>query len=182
MKTQTKNIKTFLWLLTLMMTLSFFSCEKDPLEDCRKDPTCEYFICKVNGERWEPQCKGEPFFGGCTPWDVQYYRKTSGNLGMYIKNESIKQNFIFLTRNQKLILGNNKLYKDEFIQTFYADGKFSEGCKIFIIDTLTSSTLNITKIDTVDYFLSGTFHFTAKNDCGDVMTITDGEFNLPYRF
>ena len=29
MKTQTKNLKTSLWLLTLMMTFTFFSCEKD---------------------------------------------------------------------------------------------------------------------------------------------------------
>jgi hypothetical protein len=53
MKTQTMNLKTSLWLLILMMALTFFSCEKDPFEDCRKDPNCEYFTCKVNGERLE---------------------------------------------------------------------------------------------------------------------------------
>jgi hypothetical protein len=174
------NLKTSLWFFTLMMTLTFFSCEKDPFEDCRKDPTCEYFTCKVNGERWEPQCEGEPFFG-CTPWDVQY-SKNIPSLDLSAKNEKRSQNILMIVHKTILKEGENKLYSDINIQTFFADGKFSNGCKIFNIDTLTSSTLNISKIDTVDYFLSGTFHFTAKNDCGDVMTITDGEFNLPYRF
>jgi hypothetical protein len=182
MKTQTKNIKTFLWLLTLMMTLSFFSCEKDPLEDCRKDPTSEYFTCKVNGERWEPQCEGEPLFGGCTPWDVQYYRKTSGNLGMYIKNESNKQNFTFLTRNQKIKIGENKLYLDDEIQTRFSNLNLIDSCIRYKLDTFQIYSFNVTKIDTINYFLSATFHFIGKNDCGEEIHISDGEFNLPYRF
>ncbi|MBK8622889.1 MAG: hypothetical protein IPN79_14330 [Saprospiraceae bacterium] len=181
MKTQTKNLKTSLWMLTLLMTLTFFSCEKDPLEDCRKDPTCEYFTCKVNGVRWEPQCKGEPFFGGCTPWDVQYYRKTSGNIEMHIKNKNAGQNFAFLTRNEKLRIGDNKLHVDEFYGTFFSDGS-DNGCNIFVLDTISPYSFHILKIDTIKYYLMGTFDFKGNNDCGDQVTITDGEFNLPYRF
>ena len=171
------------WILATILTTLFFSCEKDddPFKECRKNPDCEYFTCKINGKRWEPQCDGGPLFG-CTPWDVQYYRKTSGNLSMSVENENKRQNFKFITRQSRLEFGDNKFYTDEFIQTFFADGNFSQGCNIFIIDTLSSSTLIITKIDTVDYFLSGTFHFRGKNDCGAELTISEGEFNLPYRF
>ena len=115
-----------------MMTFTFFSCEKDPLEDCRKDPTCEYFTCKVNGERWEPQCEGEPFFGGCTPWDVQYYKNIPA-LDMYIDNKNIKQRFTLLVRDYRLKLGNNNLFAKNFIETSFSNGNRSSNCIIYVI-------------------------------------------------
>ena len=176
------KLKPMVWIIATILATTFFSCEKDddPFKECRKHPDCEYFTCKINGKRWEPRCISEPLFG-CTPWDLQYYRKTSGNMGMYIKNESLKQNFTFLTRNQILKIGNNKLYKDEFIQTFFSDGR-SSNCNIFSIDTLSTYSFNITKIDTLKYFLTGRFNFKGRNVCGEEVLITDGEFNLPYRF
>ena len=177
MKTQTKNLKTSLWLLTLMMTFTFFSCEKDPLEDCRKDPTCEYFTCKVNGERWEPNCDGGPLFG-CTPWDVLYGGGIKA-MDMHIDNEAKNSRITMIVRKEWLKIGNNQLYTDDFIQTFYADG--GEICNIFVLDTISPHSFNILQIDTIKYYLKGTFNFKGKNDCGDQVTITDGEFNLPYR-
>jgi hypothetical protein len=180
MKTQTKNLKTFLWLLTLMMTLSFFSCEKDPYEDCRKDPTCEYFTCKVNGERWEPQCDGGPLFG-CTPWSVQY-SKNIPSFDLSIKNEIKKQHILLIVHKTPLKLGENKLYIDEFIQTRYSDSFKSSECRRFKIDTLLPFSFKLNKIDSLNRILKGTFSFTAKNDCSEFVSITDGEFNLPYSF
>jgi|SRR5690606_5247928 len=181
MKTKILNLRSLTWMSALVMITIFFSCEKDPLRHCRQDPTCEYFTCKVNGERWEPQCNSDIIFG-CTPWDVQYYRKTSGNLGMYIRNESIKQNFTLLTRNQILKIGENELFINEDIQTRYSDLTKSENCVRFKIDTLVPYSFYLSRIDTISYYLTGTFHFTGKNDCGEEVQITDGEFNLHYRF
>ncbi|MFZ1705359.1 MAG: hypothetical protein WAT79_13505 [Saprospiraceae bacterium] len=183
MKSKKLNSMALIWLFVMMMTTFFFSCEKekDPLEACRKDPTCEYFVCKVNGERWEPQCNRDPLFG-CTPWDVQYYRNTSGNLGMYIRNESLSQNFTLLTRNQILKIGDNELFTNENIQTRFSNLNNMESCVRYELDTLKFSSLYISKIDTINYYLSGTFNFTGKNDCGEEVKITDGEFNLSYRF
>src|SRR5690606_27861780 len=130
MKTQILNIRSLAWMSALVMITTFFSCEKDPLRHCRHDPTCEYFTCKVNGQRWDTQCNSDIIFG-CTLWDVQYYRKTSGNMEMYVDNEKKGQNMAFYTRKERLKIGENKLYTNNFIETFYADGSNLTNCKIF---------------------------------------------------
>ena len=180
MKTQILNLRSLAWMSALVMITTFFSCEKDPLRHCRQDPTCEYFTCKVNGERWEPQCNSDIIFG-CTPWDVQYYKNIPA-LDMYIDNEQRKQRITLLVRDKKLILGENDLYTSSFIETSFSDGNKLANCKIFIIDSLAFQSLQISKIDTINRYLTGTFYFTGKNECGDEVQITDGEFNLHYRF
>ena len=176
MKTQIKNLKTSVWFLTLMMTLSFFSCEKDPLEDCRKDPTCEYFTCKVNGERWEPQCEGEPFFG-CTPWDVQYYR-INGYIEAVIKNEKNKTGFKFELKNIK---NENQDYFFEPDSRFYESNN-NQNCVSYYLFNQGYNLFRFEKIDTINKFIKAKFSFKTLNDCGEEVHITDGEFNLPYRF
>ena len=180
MKTQNFIHKTMAWIILCIISIILFSCEKDPLEDCRKDPACEYFTCKVNGKRWEPQCDGGPLFG-CTPWDVQYYRNIPA-LDIYIDNEKEKEHFTFLIRNKKLTIGDNELFINENIQTRFSNLNLVDSCIRYKLDTLQIYSFNVTKIDTINYFLSATFHFISKNDCGEEVHITDGEFNLPYRF
>jgi len=101
---------------------------------------------------------------------------------MYIKNESNKQNFTFLTRNQLIKIGKNKLYIDEDIQTRFSNLNLIDSCIRYKLDTLQNYSFYVTRIDTIKYFISGTFHFTGRNDCGEEVHITEGEFNLPYRF
>ena len=177
------KLKPMVWILATILTTLFFSCEKDddPFKECRKHPDCEYFTCKIDGKRWEPQCDGGPLFG-CTPWDVQYYRKTSGNLSMSVENEENNQFFKFVTKELKLKIGNNKLYIDEDIQTRFSNLNLNDSCIRYKLDTFQPYSFNVTKIDTINYYLSAYFSFIGKNDCGDEVIITDGEFNLPYRF
>jgi hypothetical protein len=164
-----------------MMTLSFFSCEKDPLEDCRKDPTCEYFTCKVNGVRWEPQCKGEPFFGGCTPWDVQYYKNIDW-LIINVRNETLENSALIYVNGQ---ISNNTIHEifteNNSPSTFFLKNTI-DSCSNYKVIKGYNNFLEITRFNPDLKVINGKFSFTAKNNCGDVVTITDGEFNLPYRF
>src|SRR5690606_6426149 len=106
MKTQILNLRSLAWMSALLMITTFFSCEKDPLRNCRQDPTCEYFTCKVNGVQWEPQCNSEPLFG-CTPWDVQYYKSLEW-LIMNVSSEDLKQSFLIYVKGN---LQNNTNYE-----------------------------------------------------------------------
>ena len=181
-QTRQINSKTTVWLFITTIVILFFSCEKDddPFKECRKNPDCEYFTCKVNGKRWEPRCISEPLFG-CTPWDVQYYRNIPA-LDIYIDNEKENEHFTFLIRNSKLSMGENKLFINDDIQTRFSNLNNSVQCVRFKLDTLKAYSFYISKIDSINYYLSGKFHFTGKNECGEEVLITEGEFNLPYRF
>jgi len=176
MKTQTKNLKTTLWLLTLMMTLTFFSCEKDPFEDCRKDPACEYFTCKVNGERWEPQCEGEPLFG-CTLWDVQYYKQTGYLIMILRKNDS--ESIVIYVRDLFDKNTDYNLFKGNNTSTLYRN---NNSCGNFLLDPNLNNFINITEFDQNTFRIKGMFKFSSLDTCGNQIHITDGEFNLPYRF
>ena len=181
MKTKIFNLKTLAWIFAITLTTVFFSCEKDddPFKECRKHPDCEYFTCKINGKRWEPQCDGGPLFG-CTPWDVQYSKNVPGFFAS-VTNENENQHVYLTVRGKKLQIGSNKLYIDEFVQTRFFDGS-NQACSNYLIDTLQNYDLVISRIDSVNNYLSGKFYFTAINKCNEIKTISDGEFNLPYTF
>jgi hypothetical protein len=44
----------------------------------------------------------------------------------------------------------------------------------------TSGQLTITKLDTINQIVSGTFYFKAVNAPGETVSVTDGRFDMPY--
>lgn len=76
-------------------------------------------------------------------------------------------------------LGTFNLYPSDnkrFISTFfYIDGKSK-----YITSSVSSGELNITKLDSINEIISGTFYFDAVNEAGEIVEIRDGRFDLKY--
>lgn len=155
------------------------SCDNDDLKDCKADPDCEYFTCKVNGEEWSTNCERDPLFA-CSAIDVQYYKDISGFSLVAVNGN--KKETVFLEVYSKLKLGSNKYFINNSVATKYTNGNKEVNCRKFRLDTLISNDLFLTKIDTINFELEGTFFLECKNECNETVKITDGEFRVKYRF
>ena len=71
------------FLLLFLFASLFTSCGDDD-DACLKDPDCEYFRCKVNGEDWSTNCERDPLFA-CSAIDVQYYKDIPAGLEFFCK-------------------------------------------------------------------------------------------------
>jgi hypothetical protein len=175
----TKNMYTIIRLSSIIFFMTFMlsSCDKDPLDACAEDPTCEYFRCKVNGEWWTPDCEDGPLFG-CRHTDVQYYKDSSGgSLEMSTSSKKNNEGFIFRIWNVKRI-NINLSYK----RVNKIDSRFYEDNFDFYVDTTKNSEFILTSLDTVSFMMSARFSFTGVDESGKTVSITNGEFRQKYRF
>jgi hypothetical protein len=167
--------------IIFFMTFILSSCNKDPLDACAEDPTCEYFRCKVNGEWWTPDCEDGPLFG-CRHTDVQYYFRTTGTIEFSSKSEN---------KNEGMLIIIHDIFKTDTMYNHYLGPNVSSrfrrsnnnlDCQIYKLVDQNSSTFLLTKIDTVNFLIEGKFSFSAKNECNDIVRVTDGSFRQHYRF
>ncbi len=181
----TKNMYTIIRLSSIIFFMTFIlsSCDKDPLDACAEDPTCEYFRCKVNGEWWTPDCEDGPLFG-CRHTDVQYYRDLNGGgLTMNVKKESQQSGFLLSANNIQSINTKYEIYrKNGDITRYYEDENKDKVRERYYIDSLAENYIIFDKIDTVNFILQGKFYFEGIDSSGIRKTITDGEFRHRYRF
>ncbi len=172
-------------LITLLAFALVFTCTNCNKEDDTQ-PKHNTFRCKVNGQDWEAFDSrgggGLPGHSGVfDPTDLRYYSDTRA-LGLtavkHIEEEpEIRQGLRFSTRNT--IIGSNTMI---FKKNAFGDALKMAGCQDYRLDTLKKRELIILNIDTNSFIMEGTFEFSAHNDCGDTVHITDGYFDLDYRF
>ena len=169
-------------IIFLMTTFLLTSCEKEPYKACKEDPTCEYLRCKVNGEWWTPDCEQGPLFG-CDHTDVQYYRYLNGGgLSIYSSKASNRTGIILTSNNVRYTNTSYNLYRQGKYSEFYLKNTVLNSWDSYYLDTTNFNKLIITYIDTVDFILKGNFTFTGKNENGNTVSITEGEFRYHYRF
>ncbi len=181
----------------LAFTVFLISCHKDKTEPSPPYQPIDYtvlppetqtgantFGCKVNGEVWVPRVpllavtyrdidaliseKDGTGGGGitCNLVDIEHQ----------IDNSLSISTGITLFKEGKLCYPSSPIIGVRFKKT---DGKRYLS-KYFDID---ENCLNITKFDTLNNIISGTFKFTAYNDTinkNDKIVITDGRFDLKY--
>lgn len=136
------------------------------------------FRCKVNGVEWTPHCISD--FFGCSAVDCQYYVGSRTIELVAIRenhDNSIDQGIKLVKYNAKIGL-NEITYKS----SVFSDLNNPSGCSSYIIDTSFYRSISIIEVDSLDYIISGTFEFTAVNSCSDTVKITDGYFDVNYRF
>ena len=167
--------------LLLFLVLLAASCNKDEPEN----PYKNVVRCKINGVPWEAQCEGNIVFG-CEAVDCLFFDSdTSRVLQLYTVGGSTgKKIDLFFYSHYKTGIDNFYSVRNGDIK--FADNTYKETCRGFYIDTLKSNMLNI-KIDTTNKgdrlgTLTGNFHFTVANTCGDIVKITDGYFRTGYRW
>jgi hypothetical protein len=173
----TLNLITYFIAFLYIILIS--SCNKDPLDACAEDPTCEYFRCKVNGEWWTPDCEDGSLFG-CRHTDVQYYRDLNGG-GLSMTSSSKKNNdgFVFRLWNIKEINTFNSYKRNNKIDTQYFNNNNDLN---FFVDTTKQNEFILTHLDTISFIISARFSFIGIDENGQTVSITDGEFRQNYRF
>jgi len=152
---------------------------------CKKEPTFHQDIvrCKVNGVEWEASDdrKSELIGMGTGSTDLQYYKDTrffEVRAGIILEDNTTDQAISFYVPN--LVVGENVIpYRND---VFY-DELNQSGCRFYNIDTLSNiRQLNIIELDTINLSMKGEFEYAAINDCFDTVKITEGYFDLQYRF
>jgi hypothetical protein len=168
-----KIFSTRLLFLIIPLTL-ILSCKKDGLTKATQNGA-NTFSCKINGAVFQP-CKkqliGDPaLYGGMDESFNEAFVIADCYNGFPKKSISIKlHNFhgteVYLLSNSDYLCIYQEYGLDSVKEYFSTDGK-----------------VTITKDDKVNYILSGTFEFTAANadSTNDIVTITDGRFDISYK-
>ncbi len=159
-------------LLAIMSILTFTTCEKNTCQNCY--PTI--FECKVDGKTWKTSCESKDLFG-CSALDVQLY---SNSISIVAKNND-KDEIIKLIVKENIGEGIFNLYDGpNDIYTILFSSNFGS-CREKRIDSSLKNSFVITKLDTVNQILQGTFEFTTLNPCGKEIKVTAGKVDVIYR-
>lgn len=171
-------MKKYLYILTLLIT-GFEGCKDDPkpLTELEKLPPAtqsgkQTFGCLVNGKAWVPQTSID-----AVAVFQQGILQISGSL-----NNPFQSIGLIIHEDVTPISTN-----DEYLLTNYP-GSFSRvtieltevtAC-IYEPQNTYSGIITITKLDRINYIVSGLFEFeTVTIDC-DTLRITDGRFDIRY--
>jgi hypothetical protein len=186
-----KNLNSIL-LLILGLTLASSSCKKHivkPADQLSLLPPATQtgantFGCLVNGQAYVPknrsilegpimQCNYIYLRGG------YYFNVSGGNDNSTAATAILVQtDSLFVKEGQPLILR-------EYATPGAASGTYAYGAAgnsgvVYHTNQSYNGQLNVTHLDTIKQIVSGTFYFTAINDKGDTVKITDGRFDMHY--
>ena len=180
-------------ILIFLATLTLSCCDKDddktPLEQLPPATTtgANTAGCLVNGQAFLP--KGSSQFG---PTLSCFYQqdKDGYHLGLSINDKGNKSlyktvqfatNPIQLVENTTYLLGlktnNGTNYNSNFGEYYMLS---FEGDKYYETTNIYIGELKITKLDTQQRIISGTFWFDAINSDGEKVEIRDGRFDMHY--
>jgi hypothetical protein len=169
-------------LLILITTFTLCSCDKD--NDKPTNPVSQLPPATQTGENtFGCLINGEPFVVSNTSNQTAIYQ--DGGLligGQKNINNNLTQVSMFISEanigaiiaeNNSYVLNSNSVPKGEY----YIE---NQNCFYFTSSNYTGS-LMITKIDNINFVISGKFEFKSISDnCADVTNITDGRFDLQY--
>ncbi len=169
-------------LLLLLAILSIAAaCNKDD-EGSNPQQHEDILRCKVNGVEWEAFDYREGTIGaqGTGATDLLYYVE-EGFMSLRairkLEDQSIDEGIGIAA--QAILIGNNSIFNKEDI---YKNLSNLSGCVGYNLDTLETEQIIVIEIDTINRIMVGEFEFSAINDCSDTVHITDGYFDLEYRF
>jgi hypothetical protein len=140
------------------------------------------FGCLVNGVAFLPdgsnfslgpikQCN-YVYTGGGYHFTVAASNEADNNL---IKNVIVGTDSLAIAEGQTLTL---KTFTAGNATALYTLDTNIGGVTQYVTNNTVSGQLTITKIDSVKDFVSGTFYFTAVNDKGEKVQVTDGRFDM----
>lgn len=172
--------KRIYYLILFFCSLLFTagSCEKDnepqlpPITQTGKDS----FGCLVNGEIWLP----EPTIAFPAIPKISAELKREGNYRIWKlgASQGASSSFYFGIYEDSLKEGKINIPVDELndVGLYFFSKKFEKAS--FTWDKKLQGELIITKLDTVNMILSGTFWFDAVNMLNETVKIRDGRFDF----
>lgn len=180
MKTLNQSLFRHLLLCTCLLVL--YACKKDEDAEPALPPATQEgrntFGCKVNGQLW---------VNGGDDWMAKYYWAdyidSSGVF--YLGGSSSKAN----THSEVGLVIEHLPFSDIINAPFQCKGWYRRviyqnnvsSTNKYITDSIIPGTVTITKFDTINLIVSGTFNFNAKLEGGtETVDVTDGRFDLRF--
>lgn len=138
------------------------------------------FGCLVNGEVWVPKPSINPAIHKLS---YEYLKKEEYfqiSATRFFNNNGIGvRQLITITINEGMTTtGNYILDSPDKRKAKYVD--LESGCR-HLTDMTQTGTLEITKLDTVNHIIAGTFEFTVWTEGCDTIRVTDGRFDIKYQ-
>ncbi len=164
--------------LIIILIAFLTGCERDKDSTAKKDvlpPITQEgkntFGCKVNGEVWVPQS------GFLINALISSYQSNVFILSAKRETDSIDDKLYY---SAYLLQSGSYTFNDQYQIINYRD-YFGAGIQEFIIDSLHTGVMNISKLDTTEGIIAGTFYFDAiDTTTNEVVHVTDGRFDVKY--
>jgi hypothetical protein len=137
------------------------------------------FGCKVNGEVWRPYANCGIFLGRCAELDFEVFHIDTLHklpISFYLKteNNTDSSGFEMVTRGTNIMQTGNIIDSVELVF-------FKLGSQYYNHPPNHSSGIvNVTKLDTVNNIMAGTFSFILYNSNNDSVVVSDGRFDLTF--
>jgi hypothetical protein len=173
-------MKLFIYITAIVVFFAVNACQKEKLPRSTQEGK-NTFGCKVNGKNWVPK-GGGPFSGINPTYGGFWYGFNQIYVEAYDKDETIQ---IYLRNmfstgeyslNFNTIPQPDNLYPDNY--ALYSKGK-GPSANTYITTSEHTGKVFITKRDTVNSIISGSFHFNAVNKrTGEVIKVTEGRFDI----
>ncbi len=172
-------------LLSILTIVSSNSCKKNKDPESQLPPATQEgrdtFGCLVDGNVFKP--KGSPFGGPILSCAYQfidggyYFQLAAKNSGDIFRGVSI--------HTDSLQISEGNTYKlEDFYKKGGASARYSVAENLDLIEYLTTTAvlgeLKISKLDTINRIVSGTFWFDAVNSDSHVVKVRDGRFDVRY--
>src|ERR1035437_7438325 len=158
------------------------------LSSCKKDlpPATQTgantFGMYVNGVLWIPTAPCALCPSGSA--SIQFYNSLAKGLLAVSAKKGDEELFFYV--NTHYAIGNypiNKIFYNAPMQDscyYYTRYSINSNCYSYRLIDSTKSGINITKLDTINKIVSGTFFMTLSNFQGGQMNITEGRFDGKY--
>jgi len=166
-----------LYLYIILLLLTCAACKDGALAPKEELPPATQegkntFGCLVNGEVWVPKA----FLGNELTY---YYHENILNIAAYRKmgSKDINQSLGIRIEDCNNI-GNYKLTTIELARGRFSD--LNKAC-LYQTDNRQIGALRVTKLDTINHIIAGTFEFTVWTEECDTIRVTDGRFDIKYR-
>ncbi|MFT5755005.1 MAG: hypothetical protein ACI924_002256 [Flavobacterium sp.] len=169
-------------LLILLMSFTLCCCDKDdnkPTNPVSQLPPetqvgANTFGCLINGKPFVVLNTSQQTAiyqdGGLLIGGQKNINNNLTQVSMFISEANIGE---IIAENNSYVLNSNSVPKGEY----YIE---NQNCFYFTSSNYTGS-LMITKIDNINFIISGKFEFKSISDnCADIINITNGRFDLQY--
>ncbi|HEX4877223.1 MAG TPA: hypothetical protein VFV31_11175 [Chitinophagaceae bacterium] len=168
-----------------LLVLIFASCKKEVTELPPETQTgANTFAAKVNGEIWVPQG-----FGPFPANNLLEVRKLGPNMYIHARNfsrspkETEFEFFLMdVTGPGVYRLNSTSSYPTQAVSYGYYVKRNLTPTNEFMTSATHTGTVTITKLDTVNFIVSGTFQFTASDIFGadPPITVSEGRFDIDF--
>lgn len=180
-------MKQLLLLATSLILLSS-SCRKNKIKEPvdqlppETQTGANTFGCLIDGKVFIP--KGDPLGGPVKKAQYQYINGRQGfNVSARYSDGKIGKVIGISGDSIQITIGTFNLASvgaGQFVGGYtYSDLNTIPGIQYGTTD-INRGELRITKFDTINQLVSGTFWFDAKNSSGQIVQIRDGRFDMPY--